>query len=319
MKNEGPFVLEWLAWQKLMGVDRVLVLSNNCDDGTDRLLDQLDRLGELRHLPNPVALIPGGKPHNIGITYGRGLREWRDADYVFLCDVDEFPVLRDSAATLKDLLRQLDYPDVISMSETIFGTGPVLEYRDLPVTGQFLKSSGQRPGKWKSRRGLKSITRNDPRLVIRNHRPIARENIAKDLNWVNGSGRPFPIELRHIHQKGFDARGSFDLVTLNHYTLRSLESFLVKQARGDAVVPDRIDGTYFRRRNQVAEDNTAMLAHQPKLLAEIERLKALPHIDALHEASVAAHLAKIAALRKTALYQELLHLSGQGAAVPGDA
>ena len=72
-KNEGPFIHEWVAWQRLMGVDRILVFSNDCDDGTDTLLDELDRLG---------------------ISYARHLRLWRDAGCVSLSDVDEFSLLR---------------------------------------------------------------------------------------------------------------------------------------------------------------------------------------------------------------------------------
>ncbi len=45
MKNEGPFILEWVAWQRLMGVDHILVFTNDCDDGTDAILDELDRMG----------------------------------------------------------------------------------------------------------------------------------------------------------------------------------------------------------------------------------------------------------------------------------
>ncbi len=322
MKNEGPFILEWLAWQRLMGVDRALVLTNDCDDGTDHLLDALDREGVLRHLPNPVVALPPGtevQPHTAGIAYAKKLRDWQEADYVFLSDVDEFPVIRNGTVTLKTLLAELDHPDVLSLSETVFGTGDVHGFEDRPVTAQFLKSTSTRPGKWRSRRGFKSITRNDPRLVIRNHRPIAREKVAGQLRWLDGSGRDFPTELRHIHQKGGDARGTFDLAMIHHYALRSLESFLVKHARGDAVVAGRVDATYFKRRNQLVEENKDMLAHQPALEAEITRLKSLPGIAERHEAAVAAHRAKIDQLKTTPLYEQLLQLAKGKDAAMGDA
>ena len=52
MKDEGPFILEWLAWHRAVGVTDVVVFSNDCTDGTDRLLDRLHAMGELVHLPN---------------------------------------------------------------------------------------------------------------------------------------------------------------------------------------------------------------------------------------------------------------------------
>ena len=315
MKNEGPFILEWVAWQRLMGVDRILVFTNDCDDGTDALLDELDRQGTVFHLPNPLVASPPGSPmrqspHLTGINYARRLRPWREADYIFLTDVDEFPSLRGGDTSLKALLERLDWPDVLTMAETIFGTGDVIAFEDRPVTQQFTKSASMAPGKWRSRRGFKSIMRNMPRLGIRNHRPIAKPEVAQSLRWLDGSGNDFPQELRPVHQKGADARGMYDLVSINHYTLRALESFMVKQERGDAVAEDRINETYFRRRNQNFVENTEMLVHGPRLEEEIESLKNNPRLAELHLAAVEAHKAKIARLKKTQLYQDLLAVAG---------
>lgn len=321
MKNEGPFIVEWVAWQRLMGVDRIVVLTNDCDDGTTDILDQLDRTGVLTHLPNPMELAPDGtamrrQAHNTAIAYGKRMRIWRDADYIFLTDVDEFPCLRDGDSTLKSLLKRLEYPDVLTMAETLFGTGDVVSYADAPITSQFTKSASLTPGKWRSRRGFKSITRPLPQLAIRNHRPIAKAETAPGLRWLDGSGRDFPLDLRHVHQKGTDARGMFDLVTLNHYTLRSLESFLVKHARGDAVAEGRIDETYFRRRNQVFADNTEMLPHIPRLEEEMAQLMRDPALKDLHQRAVEAHKAKIDALKSGPFFRNLLRLAGLA---PADA
>ncbi|MEL7215478.1 MAG: glycosyltransferase family 2 protein, partial [Pseudomonadota bacterium] len=98
MKNEGPFILEWIAYQKVFGADKILVMTNNCDDGTDLLLDRLDEMGLVRHVPNPSGM--GTKyvgkanhPHIVGMTYAKLHREWREAERVLMCDVDEFPIV----------------------------------------------------------------------------------------------------------------------------------------------------------------------------------------------------------------------------------
>ena len=54
VKNEGPFLLEWIAFNRLIGVTDFLFYSNDCSDGTDRLLDALARRGMVHHLPNPA-------------------------------------------------------------------------------------------------------------------------------------------------------------------------------------------------------------------------------------------------------------------------
>ena len=76
--------------------------------------------------------------------------------------------------------------------------------------------------------------------------------------WTNGSGRQMPDSYLSDGWRSNLESWGYDLVTLNHYAVRSLESFLVKSARGDAVVEGRIDTTYFRRRNQIGADTPAM-------------------------------------------------------------
>jgi len=45
MKNEGPFILEWLAYHRAIGFDDFLVYTNDCTDGTDTMLQMLERKG----------------------------------------------------------------------------------------------------------------------------------------------------------------------------------------------------------------------------------------------------------------------------------
>ncbi len=53
MRNEAPFILEWLAYHRLIGVSDFLIYSNDCDDGTDVMLDHLQSMGLVTHLNNP--------------------------------------------------------------------------------------------------------------------------------------------------------------------------------------------------------------------------------------------------------------------------
>ena len=34
MKNEGPYILEWVAHYKALGFDRIVVCTNDCEDTT---------------------------------------------------------------------------------------------------------------------------------------------------------------------------------------------------------------------------------------------------------------------------------------------
>ena len=45
MKDEAPYVTEWLAFHRAIGFTDFLIYTNDCGDGTDLLLDRLQHLG----------------------------------------------------------------------------------------------------------------------------------------------------------------------------------------------------------------------------------------------------------------------------------
>jgi hypothetical protein len=51
-KNEGGFLLEWIAYHKIIGFTDIVILSNDCEDGSDEMLDHLSKAGEIFHLRN---------------------------------------------------------------------------------------------------------------------------------------------------------------------------------------------------------------------------------------------------------------------------
>ena len=52
MKNEAPFMLEWVAHNQAIGFDSFLIYTNDCDDGTDDIARRLDALGIASHVDN---------------------------------------------------------------------------------------------------------------------------------------------------------------------------------------------------------------------------------------------------------------------------
>ena len=55
MRNEGPYILEWLAYHRCIGFTDVLVCTNDCVDESPALLDRLEGLGLLVHLRSTPA------------------------------------------------------------------------------------------------------------------------------------------------------------------------------------------------------------------------------------------------------------------------
>ena len=52
MKNEAPYIVEWVAYHRTMGVDNFLIYTDGCEDGTSEILDRLQEMGVLQHRNN---------------------------------------------------------------------------------------------------------------------------------------------------------------------------------------------------------------------------------------------------------------------------
>ena len=67
-KDEGPYLLEWVAYHHLLGFTDILFLTNDCSDGTDEMLDALAE-GRACRLDSDFALhLTEGARFDVGIA-----------------------------------------------------------------------------------------------------------------------------------------------------------------------------------------------------------------------------------------------------------
>jgi len=60
VNNEGPYLLEWIAYHRIVGIDRFFIADNASTDEGPGLLAALAAAGIVRHLPFPDR--PGVRP-----------------------------------------------------------------------------------------------------------------------------------------------------------------------------------------------------------------------------------------------------------------
>lgn len=306
MKNEGPFILEWLAYHRAIGVDRFLVYSNDCDDGTDVLLDLLQKRGFLQHRDNPYRQT-GQRPQHAAFHAAEDEPSVKDADWLVTMDVDEFINIHVGEGRITDLFLAVPNANMISMTWRLFGNADIHTFEDRPVTELFHQCAPQLARKPHQAWGFKTLFRRQGLFKkIGVHRPKGLVPQLKDhINWVNGSGQPMPeADYRNAWRSTVSTFG-YDLVTLNHYAVRSVESFLVKRDRGRVNHVDRDQGHiyWFRMNNNEVSDRSI----EPRLAAmrtELADLLDDPEISTAHAHCVARHRQKIAELRARPDYAE---------------
>ena len=307
MKNEGPFILEWLAYHRAIGVEDFLVYTNDCTDGTDMMLDMLQAKGLLQHRANPW--VPGGelKPQHAALQASESEPIMQNAGWAICMDVDEFIDIKIGDGTLNALYTAMGEANMISLTWRLFGNCDVHEYKDEFLLKQFTTCAPEIVRKPHQAWGFKTLFRNiDIYKKIGVHRP---KGLVPDLwdkvKWLNGSGKPMPREMfRNGWRSTLETYG-YDWVQLNHYAVRSAESFLVKRDRGRVNHVDRDQGlNYWFRMNHNPVVETSIQRMIPALQAEFDRLMADPEIRAAHEHSVKCHVDKIKELRATENYEK---------------
>lgn len=309
MKNEGPYVLEWVAHHLALGVDGILVISNDCDDQTDRLLDRLAQIAPVHHRINPKVMFRDqGNWQVMALRYARQHSFYQDADWILHSDADEFVQIAAGDGSLDafhaEASARVGRFDVVSFTSMPFNSAGVKAFVDAPVLSQFTslnKSYAQRRAAGQPEvNAVKTMFRNAVNFEVRrNHRPLMAGFSTAGHVWINGSATVMPPEFTDGKTKGMDAITSTDLAQINHYAIKSAEAFLIKQDRGDVAGVNRLDTDrqYWEDYNSPGDAEPRFAKLRPAAARLLQQFKADPLLASLHAEAVASHHAKAARLR----------------------
>ncbi|MEZ5779949.1 MAG: glycosyltransferase family 2 protein [Paracoccaceae bacterium] len=311
VRNEAAFLIDWFAHHIATGFTGFLVFSNDCEDGTDLMLDRMEEMGVLTHLRND-------DPHPQGPQWSALKAADRHplkaaADWVLFLDIDEFVNIHVGDRSLKALRAALPEATAIPLTWRLFGNCGVRDYEDRPVTEQFTRAAPAVMG-WPWRAAMfKTLFRNDGsygKLGV--HRPRQPDRARmKDQRWFDGAGRRLPAAFHTGRIFSDYGRDNYRLAQLNHYPLGAMESYIVKCDRGRANRDaSTFDMSYWVERNFCAEEDRSIDAIAARTAHERDRLKADPELARLHEAAVIWRREKFESLmldeRYRGLYGRLL-------------
>lgn len=285
MRNEGIHILEWLAYHRVVGFGPIVICSNDCDDGSDRLLDLLATHGQIDHLPNPLP--PGEPPQRQGIARALAHLATAKAEWLAHLDSDEFLNVAPGAGPVRDLIAQAQDAHTIALPWRLFGDNG---HQTWP--GETLRAfTACEPAPDPATVKFKSIFRHRAFASASDHMPT-QPRVETPLA-VNTAGEPlssaplFGKPVARYHPVDAALKGG---TVVNHYAIRSTDSFRMKQARGRGMGPawDKYvpGSTWHRHANRNDTQDRSILSRWPEVEAELARLRALP---GLAEAEAACH------------------------------
>lgn len=320
MKDEGPFVLEWVAHHLVAGFTRLVVYTNDCSDGTDRMLMRLQELGLAHHRAN---IIPEGqRPQPSALNYAQEEPLVGDSDWVMVFDADEFLQVRFGDGTLDSLITAIEAKGAngIIVTWRIFGSGGVHDWSRAPVTEQYLYAA---PPMWNKGWGVKTLFRFDPdhwKLGI--HRPKIKSKWLKtdfpdQVHWLNGSGQPMEDYFKFRGWRSIVRTVGYDWVQMNHYAVKSIDSYAIRKFRGNVnFKKDKYNADYWalQDRNEVRDDT--MLRYSAERKRVFDALLTDPELNRLHFAALERAEARLAEFKGTEAYEELVTRLKEASRIP---
>ncbi len=311
MKDEAPYILEWIAYHRAIGVDNFLIYTNGCSDGTPEILERLQELGIAQHRDNSDWR--GNSPQQHALNRALAEPLVRDAEWLIHIDVDEYINIRIGNGTIDDFLARVPEATNVAMTWRLFGHNGITRLADDLVIAQFDRAAPSYCPKPHTVWGFKSMVKNIGAYgKLSCHRPNKLDPArAGEVRWVNGSGREMGPEVAQRGWRSSLRTIGYDLIQLNHYALRSAESYLIKRQRGRALHVDRAIGlNYWIRMDWSDCRDLSIQRNIPRLRAELARLKADPQLDRLHRAGFDWHRRRADELHRNpefeALYRKAL-------------
>lgn len=295
VRDEAPYLLEWLAHHRAMGVTDFLVFSNDCQDGTDTMLDRAAELGLLTHVRN--SFTSGASPQRAALDKAMEAEIVAQSDWVLHIDLDEFVHVEVGNGRIPALLRACRPACAISLVSRLYGSSAQRDFEDRPVVERFQNASRILPPSMPNDTEIKTLFR--PNLFRRMdiHYPSKpRRNLIRkrEKRWRNGSGDDLTDAM--LGKPGPPRFGAlkpelvgFDLGWVAHFCVKSRAEFLIKRLRGSAEpgskAQRRYSDVYWNRR----DNNTLYLPMKlgPQAASDLAALHEDPVLGELHREAVA--------------------------------
>ena len=222
-RNEGLYLLEWIAYHRAIGVDAIFLYSNDNDDGSDELLAPLADAGIITWIDNRPG--PGAKPQIKAYRHALGLLpQVLDYRWALIVDLDEFFVFDSKKfASIDQYVRWQEdrHPvDAIALNWVVFSPCGEARWRDDPVIRRFPRVHGGAAPLFKS------LFR--PRLFINSNPHFPNAYRWQPFTQRDAAGEPFRSQSAH---PALSENPRSEMAWINQYFFKSAEEYLWKWSK----------------------------------------------------------------------------------------
>jgi len=274
-KNEDAYVLEWLAFHKIVGFSQFLIADNGSTDLTRQILSILQKYEPITLVDYPDQ--PDVRPQ-LGAYNLLTKMCPADIDAIAFIDADEFITPMDGAQSVVPKLTELfSGPGVggLALNWACFGSAGQRFWEEGLVIERFLRRS---LAKFPVNQHYKAVVR--PANV--DHWATPHHAVLKSGRYVDVLGND--LVCRDGRQDSLSKNVVWSNIRINHYVVKSFEEFVLRKSpKGSATKAGRIKHRkYFELHDKNNEQCDDMLAFVPAVKAEVERLEALiaPEMEA---------------------------------------
>lgn len=287
-KNEGAYLVEWIAYHRLLGVDDFFIYSNDNTDGSDVLLEELAREGFIYYLKNNIEVetSPQLKAYAHAFSILSKVLDYR---WCSVLDIDEFLCYdKKKYRSFNDFLSLCDRrgSDALALSWVVYTPSELRKFQEYGLVRSFLYREPAVD------RHVKSIIR--PRVFQGSFPHTPKTIFENNIVFQNASGNIHTLNC-NSSLSDFSSQPTDKEAWVAHYHLKSTEDFIWKMSRGTGMhkntiqiddiirmdfLPQFLDA--FRNSNKIYDDRVCELFGN-NLLQEMNKIRERGEISKCEE------------------------------------
>ncbi|MFC6980606.1 glycosyltransferase family 2 protein [Microbulbifer taiwanensis] len=267
-KNEFDYILEWIAYHQLIGVDKFFIADNVSNDGSSQLLEALDSLGIINRVYFPRVEDAGPQVP----AYNKILQEYgAEVDLLAFIDADEFIVTTNDRPLKENLQKfyRMEDAGALALNWRNFGSSREVFKGAEPVIKRFTLCSRKDHN---FNRHIKSILK--PHMTERMN---IHECVLKLGRYYSSDLKPAVFE--NGEPCGPKTAGVvYEAVRVNHYVVKSKQEHILnkdKKGSGAGSATRRKGQAYFRAHDLNDELDNSLMRFVPGVKRCVEEFKEL--------------------------------------------